>query len=281
MGARGLSDPCAPLRIVPQLADPRGELRRIRRARGDAHHELSGMSRYVPVAETIVGTPATIAIESEPLTSPRCGKRRSTATSAATSQARKSSSETSWCTVTRSPTAWSAITASMSVPGMRRPTSTACTSGGNAAIGLDERREALGFIDVSGRDDHGAQRPGLERRPELARARLRAAHRRFVLHHGMRHHEDRRANADRLEVPLAELRVDHDPASGPRDGSAPHDPQRLVLRDVGIGHAAPQSRGLAGRGEPVRITRHLELPDEPVEREVVKHHEPGRGKASR
>ena len=75
--------------------DPRGELRRIRGTRSDADHELSGMSRYVPVAETIVGTPATIAIESDPLTSPRCGKRRSTAMSAATSQARKSSSETS------------------------------------------------------------------------------------------------------------------------------------------------------------------------------------------
>ena len=95
MGSRGRADPRAPLRVVPEL-----EIRRASSA-GSAGPgatrttSSSGMSRYVPVAETTVGVPATIAIESDPLTSPRCGNRRSTAISAATSQALKSSSETS------------------------------------------------------------------------------------------------------------------------------------------------------------------------------------------
>ena len=103
------------------------------------------------------GTPATIAIESDPLTSPRCGKRKSTATSAATSQARKSSSETSWCTVTaiadrvvgdrgRRCRCRDAAPDDHRVHVGRQRAGMASTSAG----------EALGFIDVSGRDHHGA-----------------------------------------------------------------------------------------------------------------------------
>ena len=45
---------------------------------------------------------------------------------------------------------------------------------------------------------------------------------------------------------------------------------------IGIGHSATQGGGLTRRIETVGIARHLELPNEPVEREVVEHHEPRR-----
>jgi hypothetical protein len=148
---------------------------------------------------------------------------------------------------------------------------------GQPGDGVDQRRQALGLVDVARGDDDRARPTRLEGRAELARARLRAAHRRLVLDDGMRHDEDRRSHTDRLEVPLAEGRMDNDAPSGPGDGGGPHDPKGLVQRHVGVGHAATQRRRLSRRIETMGITRHLERSDEPVEREIVQHHEAGRG----
>ena len=69
--------------------------------------------------------------------------------------------------------------------------------------------------------------------------------------------------------------MDHDAARSSGDGGGPHGPQWLVQRHVGIGHAATQRRGLPRRIETVGIACHLERSDEPVECQIVKHHQPG------
>jgi hypothetical protein len=164
-GARRTPSPRPPLRIVPQLQDPRGELRRIRRTGSDANHELFGdievrargrddlgdarhhrhrertahlasvweaeihrdVGRHQPGAEVVVGN---IVVHGDAIADRMVGDHGAD------------------------------VGTRDAAPDEHR-----VHVGRQRGDGLDERREALGFVDVTGRDDDGARAPSLERRP--------------------------------------------------------------------------------------------------------------------
>ena len=129
--------------------------------------------------------------------------------------------------------------------------------------------ELLGLVHVAGGDHQraGAARFGGRAQPRPGRRGARDRRRGF--HRRMRHHEDRRAAADLLQVAAAELGVHHDPARAAGGRGHPRDPQRRIRPGVGQRHELAGLERLADRDEPQPVAARLQPADEVVEREVV------------
>ncbi len=155
--------------------------------------------------------PACIARASEPLTSPRCGKRRSTATSARAEP--PAELVVAHVRGERDPLPEAAA----SDPARRRsPRSddrpAQGARPGPAAHGREQRVQRLASFRSPGATDHRRAPRAASGARNARRDRRARSHVRLRLHDRVRHHEDRGAAAELLQVAPAELAV-HDHAA--------------------------------------------------------------------